>query len=380
VKARNLRLATLSRALPTQASREIQKPSRFTFVDALRGVAALWVALFHFYGGVAKGATVPLFARPVDYFFAHGNAGIEIFFVISGFVIAYSVRNQRVTPGYFGRFMLRRSLRLEPPYWVAIALAVASLAFSNHVRHDRVATLPGWKQLLAHVFYLQGVLHMGQIVDVFWTLCIEIQFYVSLLLLIALAQRMGDRRWTRLAVLAPFTVWSLGIHAHLLWDPGPWMFKFWYLFQLGVLVYWAVSGVVKRSDFWLYLAALVALTVWHPSFTGSIGLVTGLAIFLAATHGQLHRLNLRPLQFLGRRSYSLYLIHPVLGVPFTYYFAQKFFGRPLTSAQAAECMTAAVVVSVVAAAGMFFFVEAPSIKLSKKWGSQTRGAALKADA
>ena len=365
--------------MPTEAIREIENPSRFTFVDALRGVAALWVALFHFYGGVAEGSTATVFSRPVDYFFAHGNAGIEIFFVISGFVIAYSVRDRRVTPGYFGRFMLRRSLRLEPPYWVAIALAVASLAFSNHVRHDRVAALPSWQQLLAHVFYLQGILHLGQIVDVFWTLCIEIQFYLSLLLLIALAQRMGDGRWARLAVLAPFTVWSLGIHAHLLHDPGPWMFKFWYLFQLGVLGFWAASGVVKRHDFCVYLAVLIALTAWHPSFTGSVGLATGLAIYLAATRGQLHRLDWRPLQFLGKRSYSLYLIHPVVGVPFTYYFAQKFFGRPLTSLQAAECMTAAVVISVVGAAVMFLLVEAPSIRLSKKWGSQTRGAAAPTD-
>lgn len=362
-----------------QPSREIKKPSRFTFVDALRGIAALWVALFHFYGGVRTGATSPLFWRPVDFFFAHGNAGIEIFFVISGFVIAYSVRNRRVTPRYFGRFMLRRSVRLEPPYWVAIALAVTSLWLSNHIRHDRVAVLPSWQQLLAHVFYLQGILHLGQIVDVFWTLCIEIQFYVSLLLLIALAQRLGDGRWRRLLVLAPFTFWSLGIHAHLLYDPGPWMFKFWYLFQLGVLAYWGASGVVAVRDFWLYLAALVALTAWHPSFTGAIGLTTGAAIFLAAKYGRLYALNFRPLQFLGKRSYSLYLIHPVVGVPFTYYFAQRFFGRPLTGLQAAECMVAATVVSVVCAALLFYFVEAPSIRLSRHWGSQTKSAAIAGD-
>lgn len=361
------------------SSLEIEKPSRFTFVDALRGVAALWVALFHFYGGVQEGATGPLFGRPVDFFFSHGNAGIEIFFVISGFVIAYSVRHRRVTPRYFGRFMLRRSVRLEPPYWVAIALAVASLWLSTHIRHDRVVTLPSWQQLLAHVFYLQGILHLGQIVDVFWTLCIEIQFYLSLLLLIAVAQKLGDGRWQRLAVLAPCTVWSLGIHAHLLHDPGPWMFKFWYLFQLGVLAYWGASGVVAVRDFWIYLLALAGLTVWHPSFTGSVGLATGMGIFLAAKYGHLGTLNFRVLQFLGRRSYSLYLIHPVVGVPFTYYFAQKFFGRPLTSMQAAQCMVAALAVSLAGTVVLFFFVEAPSIRLSRRWGSQTKGAGRAAD-
>jgi peptidoglycan/LPS O-acetylase OafA/YrhL len=352
--------------------RAAQRPARFTFVDALRGIAALWVALFHFYGGVTQGTAGPLFWRPLDYFFAHGNAGIEIFFVISGFVIAYSVRGQPVTPGYFGRFMLRRSVRLEPPYWVAIALAMTSLWLSTFLRHDRVVAMPTWQELLAHIFYLQGVLGLGQIVDVFWTLCIEIQFYVSLLLLIALAQKLGDGRWRRLAVLAPFTIWSLGIHAHLLHDPGPWMFKFWYLFQLGVMGWWAVSGVIRKGDFWAYLGVLVALTIWHPSFPGAVGLATGLAIFLAAVWGLLGALNYPILQFLGKRSYSLYLIHPVIGIPFTYYFAQKFFGLPLSPLDAAVCMATALGVSLLGAVLMFYFVEGPSIRLSRYWGSQKR--------
>ena len=52
-----------------------------------------------------------------------GFVGVDIFFVLSGFVIAYSVREARITPRFLGRFALRRSIRLDPPYWITIAIA-----------------------------------------------------------------------------------------------------------------------------------------------------------------------------------------------------------------------------------------------------------------
>jgi peptidoglycan/LPS O-acetylase OafA/YrhL len=338
---------------------------RFTFIDALRGIAALWVATFHFYGGVSDLFRIHIFPQPLHGFFAHGNSGVEIFFVISGFVIAYSIRGKRITPGYFGQFMLRRSLRLEPPYWVTIALAIAMLWLSNHLRHDRVAALPSWQQILAHVFYLQGILHQGQIVDVFWTLCIEVQFYISLLLLVALAQRFGDSRLARLRVLLPLALVSLAIQSGLLPEPGPWMFKFWYLFQLGVMGYWATARLVRPVDFFAYSGLVAAVLGWHPSIPATIGLLTGVAIYLAGRFDRLTALNYAPLQYLGRRSYSIYLVHPVLGVPFTYFVAQHFFARPLSMGAAALCMAMAIVASLVTAEALYRLVEAPSLRLSR---------------
>jgi hypothetical protein len=341
-------------------------------IDALRGVAAIWVACFHFYGGLSNQFTRHTFVNPFHFILAHGNAGVEIFFVISGFVIAYSVRARRVTPGYFGQFVLRRSVRLEPPYWTTIGLAIASLWLSNHLRTDRVAQLPSVAKVVAHIFYLQGFLHQGQIVDVFWTLCMEVQFYVFFLLLVAISQRLGDGRVSRLAVLAPLTVLSLAIHAGLIPQPTAWMFKFWYLFQLGVVAYWATSKQLKHSDFVAYLILLVGLLAWHPSVTGGMGLLTGLLIYLGARYNFLSTLNYAPLQFLGRRSYSLYLIHPVIGVPFAYFFAKKFFGAPVSASAAIVCMLTAIAVSLVGASLLYIFVERPSVELSSRLKGKSR--------
>src|SRR5436190_11512452 len=93
-------------------------PSRFTYVDALRGLAAFWVAGHHFYPGVSNHYQAPSFFEPLPTILFYGGCGVDVFFVLSGFVIAYTVREAQITFGYFGNFMLRRSVRLEAPYWV----------------------------------------------------------------------------------------------------------------------------------------------------------------------------------------------------------------------------------------------------------------------
>src|SRR5689334_15625966 len=91
---------------------------RFLFVDALRGFAALGVVIFHF----TEADHIPLLASALPAWVVlilnHGNLGVPVFFVLSGFVIAHSVHSERVTMPFAAKFMLRRSLRLDPPYWV----------------------------------------------------------------------------------------------------------------------------------------------------------------------------------------------------------------------------------------------------------------------
>src|SRR4030095_167086 len=101
----------------------VSRSLRFRTIDGLRGLAALTVVIFHLHGQVAWTARDWL-PRGLAAVMERSFAGVDVFFVISGFVIAYSVREGSYTWNYLTRFAARRAIRLDPPYWFAIFLEV----------------------------------------------------------------------------------------------------------------------------------------------------------------------------------------------------------------------------------------------------------------
>jgi peptidoglycan/LPS O-acetylase OafA/YrhL len=105
--------------------------------------------------------------------------GVEAFFVISGFVIPYSLclRSYRLSDSV--DFFVRRLKRLEPPYLACIVFVVA-LQFLSSITPGFLGKpfAIGLPQLLAHFAYLNAILEYGWLNPVFWTLAIEFQFYI----------------------------------------------------------------------------------------------------------------------------------------------------------------------------------------------------------
>ena len=126
----------------------------------------------------------------------HGWIGVQIFFVISGFVIAYALREVWMTPSYFRSFAAQRSLRLGPPYWCTIVFVIALQMLATAmmtVKDPLLEHLPSWPQLLLHTVYLQNIFGYSNISVGFWTLCIEMQFYLLFALMLGCAQRLATR-------------------------------------------------------------------------------------------------------------------------------------------------------------------------------------------
>jgi peptidoglycan/LPS O-acetylase OafA/YrhL len=160
---------------------------RLLAIDGLRGVACLGVAVYHLtrYG---QTATIAREGIPAVLLWVgdHGWIGVQMFFVISGFVIAHTLRGAVVDAGYVGNYALRRSLRLDPPYWATIGLVLAMHAwFAGRPGWVSPLDLPdplepplSWWLVVSHVLYIHKLQGFDSLSAGFWTLTIEIQFYL----------------------------------------------------------------------------------------------------------------------------------------------------------------------------------------------------------
>ncbi len=293
---------------------------RFVMVDALRGVAALWVVLFHAYEGHHIPRLAERLPSAVLAVIANGNLGVAIFFVLSGFVIAHSVSRHTVDARFMGRFVLRRAVRLDIPYWCSLLLVVALAYLSSRVVAGKVFDPPTVAAVAAHLVYLQDLLGYKPLATVYWTLCFEFQFYLIFVLLMAFVKRSPDGHLNRrrlMVVFIPCAVlaacWPVGAQPFPL--PRGLFLSLWYGFLLGALAYWAQLRVLPGGLFLAYAAVVGAGGGAASNAFAVVCAVTSVLLFVA---GRLNRLTVwlrfRWLLFLGLISYSLYLTHnPVTG-------------------------------------------------------------------
>ena len=355
-----------------------ERKPRYVFVDALRGVAALAVVLFHAYSKNLLPMTGYRLPEPFHTICNYGHLGVYIFFVISGFVIAQSIHGEVITLRFAAWFAARRAIRLDIPYWTTIAAMIALTYVSNHMQHDRSLPMPTVGSIAAHLVYLQGFFDYPNIVGVFWTLCYELQFYLALITLTGGTQRLVERislpswlrsRWVLFVPLWILSLWVATNRTNL--TEAAFLYG-WPYFFLGTLVNWIHHG---KAPSWTLVPFLISLVAAGAVSQGNAhfelpevgaACATALAIFTVARRGRLASWTLgRPLQYLGRISYSLYLVHMLVGTP-AMRLGIRFLGKTPPLLQAIVLMGISTGVSIVAAQMMYVFVERPSTKLSQR--------------
>lgn len=284
---------------------------RFAFLDALRGVACLAVLGYHLlYSTPLQAALRHTLPAPLLWLPEVGRWGVQVFFVISGFVIAHSTSELPLRRGPVLNFILRRQVRLDPAYWVALALALASLVAERSVSGSHSLALPTVPALLLNLVYLQGLAGLPPILGVAWTLCVEVQFYLAWVLLLGALKdtRHRPRRSAGGLLLALGVASLLCAHA-----PFTLFLRHWAYFALGALLYWLHRGWVGVAlPLLLSLGCLVqALVTGHLSAV--VGGLTGLLLLGCLARGGLCTWGRgRVVQYFGRISYSLYLCHTTL--------------------------------------------------------------------
>jgi hypothetical protein len=292
---------------------------RLAFIDALRGLAAVSVMLYHFCtGGLSLPALRDGLPELVVGALGHGWLGVQTFFVLSGFVIAYAIGDRPVTPRGAALFALRRQVRLDPPYWASIVFA-AGHAWRRKLLWGGDRTAPSATDILANVLYLQEILQVRAVQAVYWTLCIEVQLYLTFAVMLAAL----DRHARAAATVAPrvLTAWVVfvtgawSLDAALLWRARTaWVITHWYLFAMGVCTWYALAGHLPRGAL---LAGLLGASIASFQFDRiepAVGAAVAAVVYLVGRRDALATLlSGRVWQWLGRLSYSVYLVHTVAG-------------------------------------------------------------------
>lgn len=302
-----------------------RKPVRYYEIDLLRFLAALVVVLYHFtYRGFHADHLSPVEYPHLGAVFKYGYLGVELFFIISGYVVLLSAQGKTVS-----QFFVSRAMRLYPAYWVA-----CTLTFGVMWLLGPGPQAAGWSQLLVArgVDYLPNMLMLNHFMGyayvdgVYWTLSIELLFYFW----VAVAIAFG---WLRHLPLV-LAIW-LGYAAFAGTGYGQGIFmivlfpRYAPFFIAGMVFYLLQTGQERRWQLYALLAgafglgmrssktiALESGTFFHDSFSVLVACsLTALffLLFLLIAHRKLQLPGTAGLAWAGALTYPVYLLHHNLG-------------------------------------------------------------------
>jgi peptidoglycan/LPS O-acetylase OafA/YrhL len=361
---------------------------KFAFVDALRGIAILGVLLVH------SGGRVELADGVSRQLVLEARFGVQLFYMVSAFTLYLSL-DSRAESG-FRAFFVRRFFRLAPMYWVAVALfciytrglgAPTSWAGEYHFT---------WQDTVANLLMIHGLIPtaINSVVPGGWSVGVEWLFYALLPLIYIGVRNVGSALIvTGLAIaLSQIAHYSV---VHWLDTTGmAWglvatkqqvsSFMLFYVlrqlpcFMFGVIAYYLMfPGNAQPARRWAMVVALLLWVFILGSFATNLGLfavgklaheyvLSGIYLVVFFLMRQLGHASwiIRPLGYLGRVSYSIYLLHFLVLNILTEQVGLKFLTGGKDSLLVT--FTACLLTTALLAHGTFHFIERPAIVLGRK--------------
>ncbi|RZK36245.1 MAG: acyltransferase [Hymenobacter sp.] len=260
----------------------------------LRAVAVLMVCFCHFVSPITDGH---YFTEAFKVIYIYGQYGVHVFFVISGFIIPLSLYKGKYDISNYLRFLFKRVLRLHPPYLAALALTLFIMFISYKQRN--IVFPENCISIIKSLFYF----HTPADNPVFWTLAVEAQYYIFIGIFYSLFIRNTSSLIILVVGLLLVSQTALGSYISLVYH-----MPFFLVGNICALLY--IHGAEKRVNIVILVGILLfILTCYNvPAFIFSA--IT--ALLILKWRSPVPSLFL----FLGKISYSIYLIHYPIGTKF----------------------------------------------------------------
>jgi peptidoglycan/LPS O-acetylase OafA/YrhL len=316
---------------------------RLAGLDGLRGLAALYVVVYHvslraFPGYPDAGA--PFWVG----WFSYGRFAVLVFIVLSGFSLALSPACDGWRLDGIWAYARRRARRILPAYWAALAF---SLAVAWLIVPQPRSGVPDALSVIVNGLLVQNIFSAPSPNTAFWSIAVEVQLYVLLPVLLLMIRRRGAAAMVAAVTLLVAAVGIVGPHLDRLGtfvaQSPPELAA---LFALGIAGAGVVASGYRRSWPWPWLALVAAAPVfativWQGSawtfdhlFWIDLALAPAIAcLLIGLANGRpaplLRLLDARPIRGLGASSYSLYLTHaPIVAIVTELIVARWFHPGP----------------------------------------------------
>jgi peptidoglycan/LPS O-acetylase OafA/YrhL len=314
----------------------------------LRGLAALSVGLYHFTGAVLPKLRID----SVQAIFSNGWLGVDVFFVISGFVIPYSLLGKRYSPQKFLPYIGKRIVRINPPAYLAMLLVLAQWylidkVLTHKVNYIKDVTLA---QIGHNVFFTVPFSEYKWVIGIFWTLAIEFQFYIFIGLLFNLLFEKKSILTFVLVFLA------LGLVQYLPFQSIENLFHFSALFALGGITLFKQQSRITNTRYVVLLLLFTGVAYAEIGlYEAGIGFLTAVAIQYLSFENAFSR-------FLGNISYSFYLVHALVGSTCEFLLTKYISTAPVANrlTMLALCLMASIGCAYI----FYLLIERPFMKLA----------------
>jgi len=328
--------------------RDINTKNRLLELDALRGIAALAVVLYHY---TQRFSELYPDLQSEGIRFLYGNLGVQLFFLLSGFVIFLTLK----TTSSPVDFIKRRAVRLYPSYIMCVILTyLCVVAFGLEGREVT------FKEAILNLTLIEGFIPGINYVDgAYWSLTVEITFYLIVTIIIYFKMIKHIFKVLLLWIIASFLMFYLtktydSNIIETLYSKT--ISNYSYLFISGISFYFLLEKLYKR---YLLLILLSLVFQYISSGIDVFLIVLGIyGVFWLTINQKLKFLSNKVLVFLGSISYSLYLIHQNIGYIIIIYLKKAGLDSSIW-----------IVIPIVVSIGIAFFItkyiENPIINLMK---------------